>query len=350
MDWDRLRIFHAAAEAGSFSSAGFAVDLSQSAVSRHVTALERSLNTALFHRHARGLKLTEQGELLHGAVRDVIARVKIAEALLTERRDHPGGYLRISANVEFGAFWLAPRLNEFHELYPDIIVTLLLDGGRADLAMLEADVAIRMSLPEKAALVQRRIFSTSAHAYVAPAYLRKHGIPTRPEDLDHHRLIVMGRETHPGSPYDEWLLRLGTRQGDFRQPAATVTDVHCLYQALLAGFGIGALPSFVSPERAGLVRVIPDCASPTVNGYFVYPLELKHSKRVEVFRDFLIRKLSEERLHVDPSISPSDQSSAGSEPPALVGLTVEGGRNISASSYPAAVPTAALARLAQVGR
>ena len=110
MDWDKLRAFSAAAEAGSFTNAGYALNLSQSAISRQITALEEDLRTSLFHRHARGLNLTEQGETLLNAVKEVMACLSKAEALLAEHGSVPRGSLKISADLAFGTFWLAPRL------------------------------------------------------------------------------------------------------------------------------------------------------------------------------------------------------------------------------------------------
>jgi DNA-binding transcriptional LysR family regulator len=300
MDWDKLRIFNAAAEAGSFTNAGDALNLSQSAVSRQITALELCLKTPLFHRHARGLKLTEQGELLHGAVREVIARVSMAEALLTERRDYAHGPLRVSTTAGFGAFWLAPRLKAFHDLYPEIKITLMLDGGGADLAMGEADVALRMSIPQKANVIQRRILTWRSYAYAAPEYLKKHGVPSRPEDLDHHWLVVQGGEGARDVAADDWLLELGRDGRDARNPIAALNDLHGLYRAMLGGLGIGPLPHFIIPESAGLIRVLPDHASPKMDGYFVYPAELRQSKRIAVFRDFIIAQIAEARLNSDP--------------------------------------------------
>ena len=119
MDWDKLRIFHAAAEAGSFTHAGDALHMSQSAVSRQVSALERDLKVVLFHRHARGLVLTEQGELLHRATSDVISKLQTAETLLSDTTSKPTGELRVTAPIGFGTMWLTQRLPEFHELYPE---------------------------------------------------------------------------------------------------------------------------------------------------------------------------------------------------------------------------------------
>src|SRR5204863_5423976 len=129
MDWDKLRVFHAVAEAGSFTHAGEALNLSQSAVSRQISALEESLSVPLFHRHARGLILTEQGELLYRTAREVFAKLSMTEAMLSESREHPRGPLKVTATVAFGSTWLTPRIREFLTIYPDIQLSLLLDDN-----------------------------------------------------------------------------------------------------------------------------------------------------------------------------------------------------------------------------
>src|SRR6201993_3028825 len=87
MDWDKLRIFHAVASAGSFTHAGQMLTLSQSAVSRQISALEEEITTPLFQRHARGLTLTDEGEMLYAAVSDVLTRLVQAEEALKNVRE-----------------------------------------------------------------------------------------------------------------------------------------------------------------------------------------------------------------------------------------------------------------------
>ena len=142
MDWDKLRIFHAAAEAGSFTHAGDALSLSQSAVSRQVAALERDLKQPLFHRHARGLVLTEQGEILYNTVAEVINKLQTAEMMLADTATRPTGELRITAPLGLGTVWVTQRVSEFQELYPDVRVELILNDEQIDIAMRAADVAI----------------------------------------------------------------------------------------------------------------------------------------------------------------------------------------------------------------
>ena len=125
MDWDKLRIFQAAADAGSFTHAGELMGLSQSAVSRQVSALEQDLGTPLFHRHARGLILTEQGELLLNAVQDVVLKLEAARSRLIDSRDKPHGELRVTTTLGFGAIWLSPRLGEFLDSFNAAVISFL---------------------------------------------------------------------------------------------------------------------------------------------------------------------------------------------------------------------------------
>ena len=168
MDWDKLKVFHAAAEAGSFTHAGERLGLSQSAVSRQVSALEGELNVSLFHRHARGLILTEQGELLYRTAHEVFMKLEAARTKLTDSRERPNGELKVSTTPGIGVHWLTPRLGEFLDLYPDIQITLLTSDEELDLAMREADVAIRLRQPTQPDLIQRKLFSVHFHAYASP--------------------------------------------------------------------------------------------------------------------------------------------------------------------------------------
>src|SRR5436305_711307 len=105
MDWDKLRVFHAVAEAGSFTHAGEALNLSQSAVSRQISALEESLSVPLFHRHARGLIQREKGELQFRTAREVFAKMAMSESLISESKDRSKGRIKITTSVAFGSGW-----------------------------------------------------------------------------------------------------------------------------------------------------------------------------------------------------------------------------------------------------
>ena len=293
MDWDKLRVFHAVSDAGSFTRAGDALNLSQSAVSRQVSSLEASLKTTLFHRHARGLLLTEQGELLYQTVHDVFHMLTMAEAQLSERQQRPSGPLKITTTVALGSTWLTPRIKEFVELYPDIEVSLQLTDGELDLTMREADVALRMGAPRQPDLIQRQILQVRTHVYGSRDYLREFGNPQQPEDLDHHRLIVYGEAQPLPVTTINWLLEVGAQPGHQRRPAFTVNNLYGMYLAVQGGLGLANLPDYMVPPDSNLVQVLPEISSPPTQCYFVYPEEMRHSKRIEVFREFLLRKVAE---------------------------------------------------------
>jgi len=292
MDWDKLRVFHAVAEAGSFTHAGDTLSLSQSAVSRQISALEEALQVPLFHRHARGLILTEQGERLNRTVREVFAKLAMTEALLTESREKPTGRLKVTTTNGFGAQWLAPRLQGFLEAYPDVAVVLILDDNDLDLAMRQADVAIRMHLPRQPDLVQRHLLTMNYYVCASPEYLKQHGTPRRPEDLDEHRLVLFG-DYHPPVPDINWLATMGRPAESPRPAVLEVNSLYAMMQAIQSGLGIGALPDYMASETPGVTRILADLNAPKVDVYFVYPDELRSSKRVAVFRDFLLARLAE---------------------------------------------------------
>ncbi len=293
MDWDKLRVFHAVAEAGSFTHAGEMLNLSQSAVSRQISALETSLKVPLFHRHARGLILTEQGELLYRTAHEVIGKLAMTMAQLTESKDRPKGLLRITTTIAFGSTWLAPRMSEFLEIYPEIKTVLLLSDQELNLSMREADVAVRVTAPRQPDLIQRHLLTVHLNIYASPSYIKKHGLPTTVKDLDRHRLVVYGEDIRPPVPDVNWLLRVGNGSGKLRQAALAVNNTYAVMRAVQSGAGLGALPQFMGDGLIDLVHVLPELQGPKLDAYFVYPEELRASKRIQVFRDFLLRKVAE---------------------------------------------------------
>ena len=296
MDWDKLRIFHAVADAGSFTHAGKSLNLSQSAVSRQISALEDSLHVPLFHRHARGLILTEQGELLHRTAREVFAKLSMTEAILADSKERPKGPLTVTATVGFSTLWLTPHISEFLDLYPEISMTLICEDRELDLAMREADVAIRMRRPTQPDLVQRHLLRVHLHAYASAAYIEEWGMPMTTEELDDHRLIVysdgpLARITNPG-----WLLDRGPKEHDRRRPVFRVNNTLGMLRAVESGIGIAALPDYIIKPDTKAVRVLPDIDGPSIETFFVYPEELRNSKRIGVFRDFLLEKVKQTKF------------------------------------------------------
>jgi DNA-binding transcriptional LysR family regulator len=290
MDWDKLRIFHIVSLAGSFTRAGEQLNLSQSSVSRQISSLEESLKVPLFHRHARGLILTEQGEVLCRTAREIYASVNIAQARLIENHEKPEGALKITTTVAFGSVWLTSRIKCFIEMYPEIQVSVVLADNELDLSMREADVAIRMMPPRQPDLIQRHLMTMRYRVYASLAYLEKNGMPESIDDLDNHQMITYGDGGQFPIDRYNWLM-------EGRSPILKVNSTFGIYRAVQSGLGIAALPDYMSHEDADLIEVLPNMEGPSFDSYFVYPKELRHNKRIGVFRDFLVRSISEAGLH-----------------------------------------------------
>jgi DNA-binding transcriptional LysR family regulator len=290
MDWDKLKVFHAAAEAGSFTHAGEQLGLSQSAVSRQVSALEQELSVALFHRHARGLILTEQGELLYRTAHEVFMKLEAARAKLTDSRERPHGDLKVTTTVGIGVHWLTPRLGEFVDLFPDIRIHLIVTDEELDLAMREADVAIRLRQPTQPDLIQRKLFSVRFHAYASPEYLKRFGTPRTIEDLDSHRVLLLGGTIPAYLQPTRWLVDAGRDSKGPRTPHLTINNVLGILRACQRGLGMAMLPDYLVEENGGLVQLFTESDPITLDAFFVFPEELKSVARVQAFRDFLVSK------------------------------------------------------------
>lgn len=284
MDWDKLRIFHAVADAGSLTHAGEALHLSQSAVSRQIRALEESLNTTLFHRHARGLILTEQGELLFDATNAMAKRLDTASARIRDSEDEVFGELRVTTTTGFGSLWLAPRLPALYAKYPDLKIDLMLEERVLDLPMREADVAIRMKEPSQADLIRKRLMGVKMQLYATPGYIARRGMPERIEDIGDHRLICQNPSSAQVGAGANLVQELMTH--DLRT-TLTVNNYFGVLQAVLNDLGIGVLPDYLTQDFPDLVRVLPDTESVEVPVFLAYPEELRHSKRIAAFRDFV---------------------------------------------------------------
>lgn len=292
MDWDKLRIFHAVADKGSLTHAGDVLHLSQSAVSRQIRALEESLNVTLFHRHARGLILTEQGELLFDATTQMVKRLEATAARIRDSEDEVSGDLRVTTTTGFGTLWLAPRLANLYRKYPGLNIDLMLEERVLDLPMREADVAIRMKEPSQADLIRKRLMNIRMRLYASPNYLKENGTPLTMDDFGSHRLICQqtgAAQVMAGASLAQELTN---------HPLASTLHVNNYFgvlQAVLNDLGIGIMPDYITEDFPHLVRVLPEVESAEVPVFLAYPEELRHSKRVAAFRDFVTEEIFEYR-------------------------------------------------------
>lgn len=296
MDWDKLRIFHMVAKAGSFTHAGETLNLSQSAVSRHISSFEEDLGIPLFHRHARGLILTEQGELLFQTSTDIFTKMMAIEGQLSDARDTTEGELSVTMPEFIGTSWLGSHIGKFHTQHPEIELSLLLDDRIFNLGLREADVAVRLYKPEQSELVQSHLASISFVPCASKDYLSKNDTPKKLDDLKKHSLI--------GYP-DQALVPYKNPNSLFEQAGISVTknrnmilmnSISTIRQAIRAGAGIGVLPRFMADSLPDIVTILPSTKISPVDMYFVYPEDRRHSKRIAIFRDFLVNLVEQTKF------------------------------------------------------
>ena len=293
MDWDKLRIFYSVALSKSLTKAGESLNLSQSAVSRQISALEERMGIALFHRHARGLMLTEQGEILYRTVAEMVSKLQVTEHALAEATAKPKGPFKLTSPAAFTNLWLSRLMKEFTDLYPEIDVTLMSEDRELDLTRREADAAIRFYPAKHPDLVQKSLMTLHNSLFASADYLQTHGTPRSLADLKKHKLL--GFEDSLASPFQEvnWLFDLPEVKKLGLKPFFKVNSLLSLRVAVKQGMGIAALPDYMMYRARHISRVLPELHGPTTEAYYVYPVELKNSKRVGVFKNFVQQKIAE---------------------------------------------------------
>ncbi len=293
MDWDKLKIFHAVAEAGSFTSATVNLNLSQSAISRQIQSLEEDLKVKLFERHARGLTLTENGEYVFKTAHEVITKLREVETSLGDKKNKPSGKLTVTTFVSFGTTWLTPRIQEFMQLNPEIEVELIFDDKELDLSTRQADIGIWARRPKQLNYIQKKLIDINYHIYGSPKYLEKHGYPKKLSDLNQHKFISFGKGAPSPVFNPDWALKLGMKDNKKRKTVMKVNSVYGLLLAVQSGVGLAALPDYLTVKQPNIVKVLPSIEGPITEAHFVYPQSLKNVARVQAFRNFLYSKISE---------------------------------------------------------
>ena len=293
MDWDKLKIFHAVAEAGNFTKATYVLNLSQSAISRQIQSLEQELKTQLFERHARGLTLTENGEYVFKTAHEVISKLKDVETSLGDQKNKPTGKITITTVRSFGTHWLTPRIQEFMRLNPEIEIELVFNDKELDLSTRKVDIGIFMRRPKQLNYIQKKLIDINYHIYGSTKYLEEHGHPKTLLELNKHKFISYGKGAPSPVFNPVWALKLGLKDNKKRKPVMKVNSVYGLLLAVQSGVGLAALPDYITVSVPNIAKVLPNVEGPKTEAYFVYPQSLKDTARIIAFRNFLYSKISE---------------------------------------------------------
>ena len=286
------------AKAGSFTHAGATLNLSQSAVSRHISSFEEDLGITLFHRHARGLILTEQGELLFNTTSEIFAKMVMIEGQLSDARDSADGPLTLTMAEFLASSWLSELLPTFTKSNPEIELSLLLDDRIFNLGMREADAAIRLHKPEQSDLIQRSLGKMSLSICASKSYLKTNGTPKSLKELKDHSLIAYPDQTLVPFKNPNWLLEKAGIDTDKHEKLIKINSISTIYGAVKGGSGIATLPTFMAKKCQDIEIILPDVKTESIEMYFVYPEERRHSKRISVFRDFIISQLEKSPLDI----------------------------------------------------
>jgi len=291
MDWDKLKIFYAVARAGSLTGAAKTLNLSQSVISRHISNLEEALGVTLFHRHARGLILTEQGEILFETAAEISQKLLRTEEQLNNTRNLPEGALKITVSEFIGCTWLVPKIARFRQKYPKIQLSIVMDDKFLNLNMKEADAAIRLESPETSDLVQKKLTTIHFHVCASKDYLDEYGRPKSLKALESHYLIGYPKEGETPFENPNWLLEQAGIGSETKHRVLRMNSMSAIQKAVSTGGGIAALPHYLIEENDELEIVLPKIKPPSVDMFFVYSDEQQNSKRTELFLDFLLKNV-----------------------------------------------------------
>ncbi|MDB5558822.1 MAG: LysR family transcriptional regulator, partial [Enterovirga sp.] len=229
-------------------------------------------------------------DLLFRAAKDMRLRLENTRARLEETSERPSGELKITTTVGLGSLWLTQRIAEFLDNYPDVRVSVLLTNEELDLAMREADVAIRLRRPAQPDLIQRRLFTVHFHVYASIDYVKRFGEPKTIEDLDQHRILSFGGDQPSYLLSVHWLATIGREGRAPRDYHMVINNIPALRSAVETGAGIAVLPDYAVDGHTKLVQLLRDVEMPALDTYLVYAEEMRNVARVQAFRDFLVAK------------------------------------------------------------
>ena len=283
-----MSVFAQVVEAKSFSAAAEKLGISKSLASRHVSALERALAVKLLNRSTRKLSLTEAGSIYYQHCASIVQEAELAERRVTQTQSEPAGLVKLTAVPAFAVRHVVPALADFHEQYPKVQVKLSCSNRTLDLGDEGFDLGIRVSLHPAENLVARTLAVSRPVVCASPAYLQRHGTPRRLEDLHRHDCILFP----PLAPKGVWTFRRGGEKfpvaiaGTFESD-----DMDAIRAAVVAGLGIGLVPSYIAGPDLQLGTLVPLLRRYQVGSeagiYLVYLPNRTLPSRVRVLIDFL---------------------------------------------------------------
>lgn len=292
MKWDRLRLFNIVAQTRNITEASYILQMSQSALSRQMKALEHELGVKLFLRNSDGITLTKAGIRLYSSVQVLASDISKTHNQLLEDMDVPSGRLNVTATNAFGALWVAPRMSKFKIAYPEISVALSLRDSEPRVTNFNSDVEVRMTPSSSQDDVQIKLADCRYKIFASKDYLKVNGLPKTTKDLDDHKIISYGEDAQP--PIDRhrlnWLLTIGKENKRPRKPILEVSSIYGIAKATEVGMGIASLPDWMEFEMIELIEILPQLEGPKMSISLCYNYELRNDSRIKAFKDFMLQE------------------------------------------------------------
>ena len=294
-DWDDLRFFLAVARAGRLTVAARRLGADHATVSRRITALEDALKAKLFERRPQGYALTEHGERLLAKAETIESEALAAQSEIGGADLALSGTVRIGAPDGFGTFFLAPRIGQLAERYPELEIQLVAMPRLLSLSKREADIAISLNPPKEGKIVARKLADYRLGLYAAPAYLAARPAIAAPQDLFDHQLIGYIDDLI-FTPELDYLDDIAKGLRPRLQSSNLIAQMH----ATIAGAGICVLPDFMAAGDPRLVPVLRRDVELVRSFWLIVHADLRDVARVRATVDFHVREAKAARAILMP--------------------------------------------------
>ena len=292
MKWDRLRLFNIVAQTRNITEPSHILQMSQSALTSQMKALENELGVRLFLRNSDGISLTKAGMRLSSSVQVLASDISKTHNQILEDMDVPSGRLNVTATNAFGALWVAPRMSKFKNLFPDINVALSLRDFEPRVTNFNSDIEVRMTPSVSQDDIQIKLADCRYKIFASNEYILQNGIPKTSSDLDNHKIISYGEDAQP--PLDRhrlnWLLTIGKENKRPRKPILEVSSIYGIAKATEVGMGIASLPDWMEFEMIELTEILSQLEGPKMSISLCFNYELRNDSRIRAFKDFMIKE------------------------------------------------------------
>jgi len=279
MNLNLLKIFYTVASVGSLTKASKILNISQSAVSRHMQLFEYQMKVKLFKRHPRGLNLTLAGEKTFKHAYNIIQENENFMQKFSQISHEVGEEIKIITTPAMGETHITSFLLPFLEQYPQLKIKITTSIEKVDVT--NADIAIRTFIPHQTDIEQLPLHKFKMKLWASQRYLERFGVPKTAEELSKHRLLVFEENKHNLYSNTNWILHVGTTSSQVRIPFYQITSIEGLHHAAVKGYGIVHLPiEYVKLKGSQLIPVLPELVGPIVDIYYIFLEKLKTSKYI----------------------------------------------------------------------